>query len=104
MNAGDLALQDRGTYVEGFALSLDGGSPMHHAWLSLDGTNAVDVTWRSSARDCPYFGIPFSITVLEHFMRRTKSWGPLLAGDEQEKVLREAGLLVATDFQAHVFP
>jgi hypothetical protein len=96
MNAGDLALRGHGTYVEGFPLCPDGGAPVHHAWLTLDGTNAVDVTWRNSARDCHYFGIPFSITVLEHFMRRTKSWGPLLAGDEQEKVLREAGLLIAT--------
>jgi hypothetical protein len=37
-----------GTYVEGYAISRDGrGVPLHHAWITLDGTNAIDVTWRA---------------------------------------------------------
>jgi hypothetical protein len=91
-NAGDLALQDFGTYVEGFAINSKTGALVHHGWLTLDGTNAVDVTWRTPANECHYFGIPFSNKVLERFTLRTNTWGPLLRYDELEWVLREAGL------------
>jgi hypothetical protein len=55
VNAGDLALRGLGTYVEGFAIDPKTGALVHHAWLSLDGTNAVDVTWRTPANECPLF-------------------------------------------------
>jgi hypothetical protein len=92
VNAGDLALGGSGTYVEGFAISPSVGIPVHHAWLTLDGTDAVDVTWRTPASECHYFGISFSNEVLEKFIRRTKCWGPLLWDDEVEQVLRDADL------------
>jgi hypothetical protein len=95
-NAGALATDDRedyGTYVEGYAMSPRGGSPMQHAWLTLDGTNAVDVTWRHSAEECQYFGIPFSNEVLNRFILRMRVWGELLRPDELQQVLLDAGLL-----------
>jgi len=92
LNAGDLALQERGIYVEGFADSSEGRTPVPHAWLTLDGKNAVDVTWCKQATECHYFGIPFPNDVLRAFIRRTGCWGPLLAYDELEQVLKDAGL------------
>jgi hypothetical protein len=65
VNAGDLALRERGTYVEGFAICPGVGIPVHHAWLTLDGTDAIEVTWRDRASECHYFGISFSNEVLE---------------------------------------
>ena len=79
-------------YVEGFAIDPNTAPPVHHAWLTLDGANAVDVTWRSLATECYYFGILFSNEILRRFTVRTKSWGPLLSGKELDWVLREAGL------------
>ena len=94
---GDQAtLQDRGTYVEGFAIYRDGGDPVPHAWLTLDGINAVDVTWRQSPSECFYFGIPYQKFVLERFLRRTGTWGPLLEPGQQEIVMLDAGLLCPT--------
>lgn len=92
LNAGDLSLRGRGEYVEGFA-RVAGGIVAQHAWLTLDGTDAIDVTWRRPAGECYYYGIKFSNAVLEKFSLRTGTWGPLLAPDEQEQVLRDAGLL-----------
>ena len=43
--------------MEGVALSR--GS-IHHAWITLDGTHAVDVTWREPSS--AYFGIAFPTT------------------------------------------
>jgi hypothetical protein len=80
MNAMRLATNDfdvRGTYVEGYAMA-PSGWPVHHAWVTLDGTNAVDTTWRSAAEECHYFGIPFAEDVLTRFMIRHRCWGPLL--------------------------
>jgi hypothetical protein len=91
-NAGDLACADRGTYVEGFAIAPSVGPPVHHAWITLDGINAVEVTWRAPASECQYFGIPFPAGVLRRFTLQTKSWGPLLEGPELKQVLRDAGL------------
>jgi hypothetical protein len=85
--AGDLALLDRGTYVEGFAL-IPGFLVTHHAWLTLDGTNAVDVAWRWPAPKNHYFGIAFPKTVLSQFVDRTEHWGPLL----EDKLLLAAYL------------
>jgi hypothetical protein len=98
-NAGDLALQERGTYVEGFAIDPSTGVPAQHAWLTLNGTDAVDVTWRTPATECYYFGIRFSNEVLRRFTVRTGTWGPLLQGEELEWVLREAGLRRPTRHQ-----
>ena len=82
-NAGDLALSERGIYVEGFALGPDDrGTVVHHAWITLDGVHAIDVTWRRQASDCHYYGIPFSNDVLRRLLLRRSYWGPLLDWSE----------------------
>jgi hypothetical protein len=82
-NAGDLALCERGIYVEGFALGPDDrGIAIHHAWITLDGVHAIDVTWVRQASDCHYYGIPFSNDVLERLLLRRKYWGPVLDWSE----------------------
>jgi hypothetical protein len=59
-NAGILADEGRGTYCEGFVLGPpDFLFPIHHAWITLDGKTAIDVTL-PNASECWYFGIPFS--------------------------------------------
>jgi hypothetical protein len=79
VNAANLALYRGGTYVEGFALSPnDRDFPIHHAWITLDGVHAIDVTWRCQASDCHYYGIPFSNDVVRRSLLRRSHWGPLL--------------------------
>jgi hypothetical protein len=84
-----------GTYVEGYAISRDGrGVPLHHAWITLDGTNAIDVTWRAPPEQCLYFGIPLPRAVLRTFICETHGAGPVLRDYEDGKVqqvLAEAG-------------
>jgi hypothetical protein len=59
-NAGILADQGRGTYCEGVVLGPpDFLFPIHHAWITLDGKTAIDVTL-PNASEFWYFGIPFS--------------------------------------------
>ena len=50
-NAGKLALANRGTYVEGFTGFGSALFPIHHAWLTLDGEHAIDVTWADDPTD-----------------------------------------------------
>jgi hypothetical protein len=57
-NAGILADEGRGTYCEGFALG-EHGFLVHHAWITLDGKTAIDVTLPDAPKYV-YFGIPFS--------------------------------------------
>lgn len=91
MNAAIVASDHgRGTYVEGFAIGRCG--LVAHAWLTLDGINAVDITWREPTFECQYFGIPFSVEVLRKFIVRTRAYGPLLTPDELQQVLIDAGL------------
>ena len=82
-NAGDLAAQELGIYVEGFAFPTLGSRPIHHAWITLDGVHAVDVTW-DSAPDCAYFGIAFSGRVVRRWACREGYWEPLLGRDDAE--------------------
>jgi hypothetical protein len=57
-NATDVALDDRGKYVEGFAVSATlGFLAVHHAWITLDGIHAIETTWREPG--VFYFGIEF---------------------------------------------
>jgi hypothetical protein len=77
-NAADLALTDRGTYVEGYASSPTSGGPMHHAWVTLDGVHAVDVTWDGPA-DCYYVGIPFPNEIVARHGIDGGDWVPLLS-------------------------
>jgi hypothetical protein len=59
-NPGILADTRRGTYCEGFVLTPPRYSLcIHHAWITLDGKTAIDVTL-PDAPNYRYFGIPFS--------------------------------------------
>jgi hypothetical protein len=83
VNAGVLADAGRGIYVEGFITTPVHSIPIHHAWITLDGVHAVDVTLREPAPNCSYFGIPFSSEVLQSALCRLNCWGPFIdAADE----------------------
>lgn len=56
-NAANLVEKNKVMYVEGYASS--GGPPFHHAWISLDGRNAIDVTIRERIEEITFFGILF---------------------------------------------
>jgi hypothetical protein len=92
-NSARLAYRERGTYVEGF-VSVAGELPIHHAWVTLDGIHAIDVTLRGPASDCQYFGIPFSLKVLEKWTERRPAQGAMLDGmnpiEQMEELLEDA--------------
>jgi hypothetical protein len=77
-NAFGLADAKRGFYVEGYALH--DGWLFQHAWITLDGLHAVDVTLRGPVSDYEYFGVPFSLGILlaEACSRQHHSQLPLL--------------------------
>ena len=56
LNAFNLAMEERGTYCEGVSVGKSLG--FHHAWITLDGEHAIDVTL-PDAQDHSYFGIAF---------------------------------------------
>ncbi len=93
MNAGDYALSHPkfGTYVEGFAAS-DDMPPFHHAWLTLDGETAIDVTLRDT-KAYFFFGIEFPTAFLSKWLDRRRHWGLLQPFDgaliEDLKAYRE---------------
>ena len=75
-NAGDYATRDDpklGNYVEGFTASKS-QTPFHHAWLTLDGETAIDVTL-PDASDYTYFGIEFPTVLLRHWITQRGYWG-----------------------------
>lgn len=51
-------------YVEGYAVDLDVGIPMEHAWLCDAQGVAIDPTWKDAA-NCEYYGIAFTRDFLE---------------------------------------
>jgi hypothetical protein len=75
VNAGKLAFEKRGVYVEGFAMAGKSSFAFHHAWITLDGLCAIDVTLRDS--DVLYFGILFSLEVLQRWTIKRRHWGLL---------------------------
>ena len=95
-NAGRLALEHRGIYVEGFVLT-PGSWSIPHAWLTLDGIHAIDVT----LKDAPayhYFGIAFSHEVLCEWMIRRRCTGLLHWDDEQTSAVLEYARLHPPSF------
>jgi hypothetical protein len=76
-NAALLALEERGAYVEGFAMSFDQPA-FHHAWITLDAKHAIDTTL-PNATERQYFGILFpKRIVFEQAQRRGGDAGKLL--------------------------
>jgi hypothetical protein len=84
-NAGILASSERGIYVEGFAMK-PGNVLFHHAWITLDGVHAIDVTLRACTPDVVYFGIPFSPKVLGSWIAKQGHWTLLNALNPIEKL------------------
>jgi hypothetical protein len=90
VNAGDLAYRGRGVYVEGFAM-LDNNFPFHHAWITRDGVQAIDVTLTDPGPGVSYLGIPFSLEVLERWIGKRGHWTLLDALDtDTEELLADA--------------
>jgi hypothetical protein len=86
INADKFAFHGKGVYVEGLALSPGFAKLIHHAWITTDGTDAIEVTWRHQADACHYFGIPFSCDVHARWQNRLEYWGVL---DVEPEVLGE---------------
>jgi hypothetical protein len=76
-NAGDVALSERATYVEGYARSRPHAWTFPHAWLTLDGKHAFDQTLRD-AEEFDYFGVVFTTKQIAEAVIRRRYWGPLL--------------------------
>jgi hypothetical protein len=93
-NAGRLALDDRGIYVEGYASH--SGYPVHHAWVTLDGTHAIDVTWDKPA-DCHNFGIAFPKEIVSRYCQWQRFWVSLLSDHEPSAALRALLATAKTD-------
>lgn len=77
VNADKFAFDKKGVYVEGLALTPGYPWLKHHAWITTDGTDAIEVTWRWEADICHYFGIAFSSAVLARWHKRLGYWGIL---------------------------
>jgi hypothetical protein len=96
LNAFRLALDHRGVYVEGFVLSST-SHLNHHAWVTLDGIHAIDVT----LKDAPafaYFGIAFSLKVAARSWVSRRPWVALLHNDEQTYAMLEDARLDPPSF------
>jgi hypothetical protein len=66
-------------YVEGFVLNTKLPiMPIHHAWVTLDGTTAMDPTL--DAENYEYFGIVFSNETLREELVRNRFYGVLDPG------------------------
>lgn len=69
----------RYTYVEGFILHREHPLlPVHHAWVSTTGNDAMDPTLDADTHD--YFGVPFTKTQLHRTLCRTGVYGLLDTG------------------------
>lgn len=62
-------------YTEGYAVRLDLGVPIHHAWLSNASGDVIDPTWDEGAAH--YFGVPFKSKYLRETVLRTHYYGML---------------------------
>jgi hypothetical protein len=73
------AVWDRGgTYVEGFVARNDFWLPLLHAWVTIDGSDAMDPTL--DAKNYQYYGVEFSNRVLNRELVRNKHYGLLDTG------------------------
>jgi hypothetical protein len=89
-NAGKAACAEKGIYVEGFAMDSKRFFP--HAWITLDGIHAIDLTLRDPVNNFFYFGIPFCVDVLEEWRARRGNRGRLLDAmdDDLDQMLSDA--------------
>lgn len=87
-NAAMLALEHPElTYVEGYAAGL---IPTPHAWVTEDGTSAIDPTWAEPG--AAYFGVPFSTEWLHQHLTSSGHWGVFfmeMADDPLRQMLRQ---------------
>jgi hypothetical protein len=78
-NAADIALyKGGGTYVEGFAVNNKFALPLLHAWITVDGADAMDPTL--DAKDYEYYGVAFDKDTLLKEMLRNGHYGLLDTG------------------------
>jgi hypothetical protein len=76
------------------------GIGMLHAWVTLDGTDAVDVTLPNGA-ECRYFGISFAHPMMKQLiidiMLETGYWPSLLSPPIDPRVIAALKTLRAED-------
>ena len=93
-NASKLAQRDDGTYVEGFcAADGDGQSMFHHAWITIDGIQAIDPTLPDAERYI-YFGVPIPLTAYGRLFARNLDYcvfDPRWISEVEAILLEEAG-------------
>jgi hypothetical protein len=77
-NAAKCALRGRGTYVEGFVMRPEIGWPIQHAWVSINGDDAMDPTL--DAFNAEYFGVAFGHKVLCRELQRNGVYGMIDTG------------------------
>jgi hypothetical protein len=78
-NATKYVLRNKGPiYVEGFVVSNTVPWPIHHAWVSLNETDAMDLTLESE--NYQYFGVPFDTDTLRKELVRNGHYGLLDTG------------------------
>jgi hypothetical protein len=85
-NAYRVALAEkRGLYCEGFAMSSGTRWPIQHAWITLDETHAIDVTW-DDPEQSSYFGISIPINPLATFFLKTDTVGGITSAEHESHV------------------
>lgn len=104
-NASRLARLGKGLYVEGFmvghqhleqalreeteaeCLSALEHWIVHHAWITTDGKNAVEVTHQDDPRNYLYWGSQFGRLCLTRFISRTGGEPPIICGSDWDGYL-----------------
>jgi hypothetical protein len=85
-NAFRVALaENRGQYCEGFAMPPGTRWPTQHAWITLDETHAIDVTW-DEPEGSSYFGLSVPIKPLAKFFLKTDSVAGITAIEHERQV------------------
>jgi hypothetical protein len=89
-NSHSIAERGQAHYCEGFVISPRVGIGMLHAWVTLDGANAVDVTLLDGT-ECGYFGISFGHPMMKQLiidiMLETGCWPSLLSPPIDPRVI-----------------
>jgi hypothetical protein len=103
-NAAELAIRGRGTYVEGLAtLSHDSTLLLPHAWITVDGMDAIDQTW-PRGENYEYFGIPFATETLARLLASRKYYGPLLEPSIEEQKAAARYISIEEHWLKHLRP